>query len=144
MPVERAHVSCATTVFHSSFPPRESTPHRIILGTATIPKSLPRAQLIRGRRYWHYSIKFAIWLRDGGPPAIIAVAKPWRQRVAMTWGDSRNASSIRFTSCPATTAGASGWSGVLNLTTRTACVPLIVHVQSNSRRLLLPIGRRCS
>jgi len=74
---------------------------------------------------------------------VISVAKGWRNRVGITWGDSPIASTLRIRSCPPLVGGARGWAGGFYLRSRAACVPLIFRVGSRSATVYFGLGRGC-
>jgi hypothetical protein len=132
-------VRCASTVFSSEFPvPRL----RVILGVASVSPVYVKQVVATDRRPWRYWQKAPLFTRDGSPPIVVSVAKGWRNRVGITWGDSPIASALRVRSCPPA-AGARGWAGGFYLRSRAACVPLIFRVGSRSATVYFGLGRRC-
>ena len=136
MPVVR----CASTVFSSRFPVPGL---RVVLDVASVSPAYVKQVVPTDRRPWTYWQKDPLFTRDGSPPMVISVAKGWRNRVGITWGDSPIASTLRIRSCPPLVGGARGWAGGFYLRSRAACVPLIFRVGSRSATVYFGLGRGC-
>jgi hypothetical protein len=86
--------------------------------------------------------KTGIGIRSGST-ALVEVPTSWRTRVAIGWGDSGNASRIRFPSC----RNGHKWivyAGGFNFRDKNGgCVPLRVVVGSKTKTVRFSAGRRC-
>jgi len=133
-------VPCADTVFSSEFPVPGL---RVVLGVASVSPAYVKQVVATDRRPWTHWRKAPLFTRDGSPPIVVSVAKGWRNRVGITWGDSPIASSLRIRSCPPLVGAARGWAGGFYLRSRTACVPLIFRVGSRRATVYFGVGRRC-
>jgi hypothetical protein len=72
----------------------------------------------------------------------ISVPRNWRDRAAITWS-SGPAATLRFEACAPPPTYLNGYVGGFFLSTRTACVPLIVQVGGRRATVLTGIARRC-
>lgn len=86
--------------------------------------------------------KTGIAIRSGSE-ALVEVPTYWRNRAAIEWGDSGNASRIRFPPC----RNGHKWityAGGFHFRDKTgACVPLRVTVGVRTKTLRFSAGRRC-
>ena len=120
--------------------------YRILLGAVSMPGSrhLAGRSARSGDRYWPYFRNGGIAIRAGTPAVSVSVPEGWRHRVALSWGDSPAASSLRFASCRRSAAGAwNAYSGGFHLHARADCVPLLVTVGGTSTTVRIGVGRAC-
>jgi len=96
-----------------------------------------------GRPPFLYYAKTGLSIRRGSVGALVELPAAWRNRVAISWGDSGSASRIRFSPC----RFGSNWityAGGFNFRDkRGGCVPLRVTVGSRTRVVYFSIGRDC-
>jgi hypothetical protein len=135
-----AVVRCADTVLNSEFPVPGL---RLVLGVASVSPAYVKQVVATNQPPWTHWRKAPLFIRDGSPPIVVSVAKGWRNRVGITWGDSPIVSVLRIRSCPPLVGGASGWTGGFYLRPRAACVPLIFRVGSRTTTVYFGLGRRC-
>lgn len=134
-------ISCESQI---SFPePFRADGRTIMLGVVALPQTYRPQVVATGSRPWPYWSKAGLAIRGGSPPVIVSVAKAWRNRVRIEWGDG-GGSAVRFESCPA--SGSNKWnaySGGFHLRSPSACVPLIFRVGNRSATVRLGLARRC-
>lgn len=119
--------------------------YRIVLGVVSAPPAhLP--QVVRaGTRHWPYVRKAGIRVRGGSLPVYVTVPRAWRDRVAVSWGNSGTTSTLRIARCPPS-EDAKPWnaySGGFLLRTRAACVPLLFQVGNRRATVRFGLGRHC-
>lgn len=119
---------------------------RILLGAVSIPgaphlaRKVDRAQ----KRPWPYYRNAGIAVRAGSSGVRISVPEGWRNRVALSWGDTPAVSMLRFEPCAGSAARAwNAYSGGIHLRLRGDCVPLHVHVGGMSTTVRVGVGRAC-
>jgi hypothetical protein len=138
-----ATVSCETIILDSRFPHLGSG-YRLVLGVVSVPPAYLRQVVPTGRRPWAYFRKNGLVIRGGSPPVDVHVAKAWRTRVRIGWGDG-GGSSLRFASCPPSGREKPGnaYAGGFYLRSPAACVPLIFRVGNRTETVRFGVGRRC-
>lgn len=118
--------------------------YRVVLGVVSVPEAhLPQVVPSRSRP-WTYWRKAGLVIRGDSPPVSVTVPKVWRNRVAITWGNSGIVSALRIASCPR--FGDEPWNayaGGFLLRSRSACVPLIFRVGNRSATVRFGLGRAC-
>jgi hypothetical protein len=142
-PVEPT-VSCDRIVLRSRSGVEDG--FRILLGAVSVPGSrhLAHRATTTPDRHWRYYRNAGIAIRAGTSAVRVTVPEGWRDRVAISWGDSPAASSLRFAPCGRSSAGAwNSYSGGFYLRTRGDCVPLIVTVGGMSTTVRIGVGRAC-
>lgn len=95
-----------------------------------------------GAKPFVFYAKTGISIRRGSE-ALVELPKVWRRRVAIEWGDSGNASRIRFPACRAGPAWITYAGGFNFRSASGGCVPLRVTVQLRSKTVLFSAGRHC-
>ena len=83
-------------------------------------------------------------IQAGNRPVLISVPKAWRTRVGIGWGGAGPYSALRFEACSPPPTFWNAFAGGFSLRDRSACVPLVIQVGSQSRTVRFGIGRRCS
>ena len=79
---------------------------RVVLGVAAVPPArLPQPEP-SGSRRWPYWLKSGLVIRALSPPVRVSVPAPWRNRVAIGWGEPPP--SVRWRSRPARRPALSG------------------------------------
>jgi hypothetical protein len=139
-----ATVACDRVVLHSRTGAEDG--FRILLGAVSVPGSrhLANGSAATSHRRWRYYRNAGIGIRAGTSSVSVSVPEGWRRRVAVSWGDSPPASSIRFAPCGRSAAGAwNSYSGGFHLHARADCVPLVVTVGGMSTTVRIGIGRAC-
>ncbi len=119
---------------------------RVLLGAVSVPgvRQLAAGSASTPGRQWRYYRNAGIAIRAGTRAVTVSVPEGWRNRVALSWGDSPASSSLRFAPCGAAPARAwNSYSGGFHLRTRGDCVPLIVRVGGMSTTVRVGVGRAC-
>lgn len=119
--------------------------YRVVLGVVSVPSAyLPQVVRTRGGR-WPYWRKAGLVIRGGSPPVTVSVANGWRDRAAITWGNSGDVGALRIASCPAYEAKKwNAYAGGFLLRSRSACVPLVFQVGNRRATVRFGLGRRCA
>lgn len=95
-----------------------------------------------GAKPFVFFAKTGIGIRSGAA-ALVEVPTSWRSRVAIEWGDSGNASRIRFPPCH----NGHKWviyAGGFHFRDKTgACAPLRITVGSRAKTMRFSAGRQC-
>jgi hypothetical protein len=118
---------------------------RIVLGRLALPAAyLPdivKRTDIRPFRWWR---KAPLAIHATTTAVTISIPTAWRNRVAITYGDSGPAvHALRFASCPAAGTRWNGYPGGF-FTTAPTCFPLEVTVGHRSTTIRTGMGVRCS
>ena len=119
---------------------------RILLGAVSMPgaQQLAHGSAARADRRWRYFRSAGIAIHAGTASVSVSVPEGWRDRVAISWGGSPAASSLRFARCGSSPAGAwNSYTGGFHLRTRGDCVPLVVTVGGMSTTVRIGVGRAC-
>ena len=119
---------------------------RILLGAVSVPGSqhLSHRATATPDGHWRYYRNAGIAIRAGTSAVSVSVPDGWRDRVAVSWGDSPASSSLRFAPCSGSPAGMwNSYSGGFHLHTRGDCVPLLVTVGGMSTTVRIGVGRAC-
>jgi len=122
--------------------------YRVVLGVVSVPADyVPGVVPTRSRffRPWRFWSKAGLSVRAGSPAVVVSVPKPWRNRVAITWGSGTGTvSALRLASCPTSAGAWIGYPGGFLLQAPSACVPLVFRVGQQSATIHFGVGRRCS
>ena len=119
---------------------------RVLLGAVSVPGSRQLAQSSAATpdRRWRYFRSAGIAIRAGTAAVSVSVPEGWRDRVAISWGGSPAASSLRFARCGSSPVGAwNSYTGGFHLRTRGDCVPVLVTVGGMSTTVRIGVGRAC-
>ena len=119
---------------------------RIVLESVSVPgaRHLAKGASRVSGRQWPYYRNAGLAIRAGTTAVTVSIPKGWRDRLALSWGGARPASTIRFAPCAAAAGRTwNGFSGGIHLGTRGACVPLLVSVGGMSTTARLGVGRTC-
>jgi hypothetical protein len=120
-------------------------PKRVVLGVVAVPPAyIPQTVDSQSPR-WPFWSKSGLVIRGNSPPVVVNVPARWRNRVAITWGNTPAVSTLRIASCGSGIL--SGWNpyaGGFLLRARTACVPLTFRVGSRSATVRFGVGKRCA
>ena len=142
--VAEPRVSCARSGLraHSGF----EDGHRVLLGAVSVPGAphLAAASERTAGRHWRWYRNAGLAIRAGTSDVTVSVPVGWRDRVALSWGDTAASSSLTFARCDR--SGARSWnaySGGFHLRAKAGCVPLHVTVGGMSTTVRLGIGRAC-
>jgi hypothetical protein len=115
-----------------------------VLGVVAVPpRYIPQTVKVGGR--WPYWSKAGLVVRADSPHVVVSVPRPWRERVAISWGNSRIAPALVFGSCPPS-SGLGDWNayaGGFYLRSRAACLPLTFRVGSGTATVRFGVGKRC-
>lgn len=119
---------------------------RVLLGAVSVPgaRHLAHGSATTHDRRWRYYRNAGIAIRAGTSAVSVSVPEGWRDRVAISWGDSPASSSLRFAQCDGSPGRAwNSYSGGFHLRTRADCVPLVVTVGGMSTTARIGVGRFC-
>ena len=119
---------------------------RLLLGAVSVPGDRHLAGLTTAStgRGWTHFRNAGLAVLAGTPSVSVSVPEGWRDRVAVSWGGSPAASSVRFAPCGG--SGLRAWnaySGGIHLRSRADCVPLVVRVGGLSTTVRVGVGRAC-
>lgn len=119
---------------------------RVLLGAVSVPGSrhLDHGSTTTRDAHWRYFRNGGIAIRAGTSMVSVIVPEGWRDRVAISWGDSPVTSSLRFAPCGGLPARAwNSYSGGFHLRAKGDCVPLLVTVGGMSTTVRVGVGRAC-
>ena len=120
--------------------------YRIVLGRVGIPdekRTSGRASRNRGAQ-WPYFRRVGLIVRGGTSPVTITVPEGWRDRVAISWGNTPAVSSLQIASCGTSVSKPwNAYAGGFHLRSRADCVPLDIRVGGRSTSVRLGVGRAC-
>jgi hypothetical protein len=118
--------------------------YRRVLGVISAPPAASTQGAVpTGERPWTHWRKAGLVIHGGSPPVTVSVPPAWRDRVAITWGNTAPVSSLRVASCPVYDKPWNAYAGGFLLLSRTACVPLTFSVGGRSATVRFGIGRAC-
>jgi hypothetical protein len=126
-------------------PPRPlSGGNRLVLGVISAPP-LYQGQVEPTRSTpWRYGAKAGLIVRAGTASVTVTVPAPWRQRVAITWGNNTGiVSALRIEGCPVPPNVWNAYAGGFYLRSRSACIPLVFRVGRKSATVRFGVGQRC-
>jgi hypothetical protein len=134
-------VSCNNVIASTRKPDSEE---RLMLGSfGAPPPRIQRAANGQGHG-WQYFAKNGVEVEAGSLPVTVSVARTFRHRAAISWGNAQPiVQTVRFASCRATATRWDAYAGGFFLHSRTACVPLVVRVGSRSKTVRVGIGKSC-
>ena len=135
-------VSCDNVIASGRKPDSQE---RVVLGSfGAPPRRIQRAANGQGNG-WNYFAKSGVEVKAGIGPVTVSVAPALRHRAAIAWGNALPiVQTVRFTSCRATATRWDAYAGGFFLSSRTACVPLLVTVGSRSETIRVGIGKSCT
>ena len=120
--------------------------YRIVLGNVGVPDEQQTSQGASRThtRPWPYFRRVGLVVRGGTSPVAITVPEGWRDRVAISWGNTRAVSSLRIASCGAAVSKPwNAYAGGFHLRSRADCVPLEIRVGGRSTTIRFGVGRAC-
>ena len=123
--------------------------YRIVRGAVSVPPAYHRQVVRTADERWPYFRKAGLGILAGrGQPISVAVAKGWRNRVAISWGNNtdRAFALVRFARC-AKFRPPKSWNvyaGGFFLRSPSACVPLTFRVGRRTTVLRFGLGERCA
>ena len=120
--------------------------YRIVLGTVGVPDEQQTSRdASRSRaRLWPYFRRVGLVVRGGTSPVTITVPAGWRDRVAVSWGNTPAVSSLQIASCGAAVSKPwNAYAGGFHLRSRADCVPLEIRVGGRSTTVRFGVGRAC-
>lgn len=113
-------------------------------GAAASRRHLTAATAGTHDRNWPYFRNAGLGVRAGTTADAVEVPEGWRERVAVSWGDSPPSASVRFLACPGRPGRAwNSYAGGFHLRSAGDCVPLHVRVGGQSTTLRVGVGRTC-
>ena len=93
---------------------------------------------------WPYFRRVGLVVHGGTSPVTITVPVGWRDRVAISWGNTHAVSSLQIASCEAAVSKPwNAYAGGFHLRSRAACVPLDIRVGGRSTSVRFGVGRAC-
>lgn len=119
--------------------------YRVVLGVVSVPPAYLRQVVATHKRPWAYWRKagLVVW---SAATVTVTVPEAWRNRAAISWGNTTPiVSLLRFSPCTRY-FGVKGWdafAGGFFLRSRSACVPLVFRVGQRSATARFGIGRTC-
>jgi hypothetical protein len=119
---------------------------RVLLGAVSVPgaRHLDHGSTTTRDPHWRYYRNAGIAIRAGTSQVSVSVPEGWRDRVAISWGNSSATSALRFAPCGGSPAGLwNSYSGGFHLRTKGDCVPLLVTVGGMSTTVRVGVGRVC-
>jgi hypothetical protein len=120
--------------------------YRIVLGRVGIPdeEHTSRRASRNPGALWPYFRRVGLVVRGGTSPVTITVPEGWRDRVAISWGNTPAVSSLQIASCDvAVSKPWNAYAGGFHLRSRADCVPLDIRVGGRSTTVRLGVGRAC-
>jgi hypothetical protein len=120
--------------------------YRIVLGRVGIPdaEQTSRQAARNGGTSWPYFRRVGLIVRGGTSPVTITVPEGWRDRVAVSWGDTPPVSSLQIASCGTSVSKPwNAYAGGFHLRSRADCVPLDIRVGGRSTSVRFGVGRAC-
>jgi hypothetical protein len=120
--------------------------YRIVLGRVGIPdeEHTSRRASRNPGALWPYFRRVGLVVRGGTSPVTITVPEGWRDRVAISWGNTQAVSSIQIASCGASVLKPwNAYAGGFHLRSRADCVPLDIQVGGRSTSVRFGVGRAC-
>ena len=120
--------------------------YRVVLGSVAVPdeRHTSKAPSLPHGKPWPYFRRVGLVVRGGASPVTVSVPEGWRQRVAISWGNTPAVSSLQIASCNASFSKPwNAYAGGFYLRSRADCVPLDIRVGGRSTSVRLGIGRAC-
>jgi hypothetical protein len=118
--------------------------YRVVLGVVSVPQAYRPQVVPTGRLPWSYWSKAGLVIRGGSPPVTVSVPKAWRNRAAITWGNTGIVNTLRIGSCPPWESKVwNAYAGGFLLRSRSACVPLIFRVGKRSATVRFGLAQAC-
>jgi hypothetical protein len=120
--------------------------YRVVLGTVGIPDEQHTSRRASRNRAkpWPYFRRVGLVVRGGTSPVTITVPEGWRDRVAISWGNTPAVSSLQIASCGASVLKPwNAYAGGFHLRSRADCVPLVIRVGGRSTSVRFGVGRAC-
>jgi hypothetical protein len=119
--------------------------YRVVLGAVSVPPAFLRQVIPTSEQPWTHWRKAGLVIRGNSLPVYVSVAKAWRGRAAITWGNSGTTSSLRIARCPPWEDKPwNAYAGGFLLRSRAACVPLVFQVGIQRATVRFGIGKRCA
>lgn len=135
-------IPCSEIIAETGFPHPGG---RTIFKSVTVPAALGRGYPTR-ETPWRYFAKQGMVVKRG-TTVTIAVPSGWRQRVAISWGNSQHRvfHTIRIAACRLSGRPEPGYAyaGGFFLRKPTGCVPLTFAVGKRRKTMWFGIGKRC-
>jgi hypothetical protein len=119
--------------------------YRVVLGVVSVPPAFLQQVIPTSQPPWTHWRKAGLVIRGNSLPIYVSVAKSWRGRAAITWGNSGRTSSLRIARCPPQEDKPwNAYAGGFLLRSRSACVPLVFQVGTRRATVRFGIGKRCA
>jgi hypothetical protein len=135
-------VTCDQIILRPKLPFADG--YRRVLGVISVPRAYtPQVVRTPGER-WPYWEKAGLVVRASRSPVTVSVAKAWRTRAAITWGNAKPAvSSLRISPCPSPPNEWHAYAGGFFMRSHGACIPLVFQVGQRRKLVRFGIDRRC-
>jgi hypothetical protein len=120
--------------------------YRVVLGRVGVPdeQHTSRRASRTPAKPWRYFRRVGLVVRGGTSPVTITVPEGWRNRVAISWGNTPAVSSLQIASCGAAVSKPwNAYAGGFHLRSRADCVPLDIRVGGRSTSVRFGVGRAC-
>ncbi len=120
--------------------------YRVVLGRVGVPDEQHTSRRAARNRAtpWPYFRRVGLVVRGGTSPVTITVPEGWRERVAISWGNTPAVSSLQIASCGAAVSKPwNAYAGGFHLRSRADCVPLDIRVGGRSTTVRFGVGRAC-
>ena len=120
--------------------------YRVVLGRIGVPDEqyTSRRTSRSSGASWPYFRRVGLIVRGGTSPVTITVPDGWRDRVAISWGNTPAVSSVQIASCGVSVSKPwNAYAGGFHLRSRADCVPLDIRVGGMSTSVRFGVGRAC-
>lgn len=141
-------VPCDERIAQTKFPylgnSRSAFQYRTLLDAVSVPPAYARQVVPTFEQPWAYHRKAGLIVRANGVSVTVSVPKPWRNRVAISWGNKPGYfTSVRIAGCGSRPAVGNAYAGGFSLRSASACVPLIFGVGRRTATVRFGLGKRC-
>jgi hypothetical protein len=150
-PLPARAVPCDEIIDATAFPylggNERANRYRLVLGAVSVPPAYLPQTVPTNATPWTYWRKAGLVVRDGAGPVTITVPRAWRTRAAIQWGYGGRGgpfSSLRIGPCGSDASSGSTYAGGFLLSSRSACVPLVVRLGARTATVRFGVGRRCT
>ena len=119
---------------------------RILLGKVAVPdeRHTSHAALRTDGKAWPYFRRVGLLVRGDASPVTVTVPEGWRDRVAISWGNTPAVSSLRIASCGVSALKPwNAYAGGFYLRSSADCVPLDFRVGGRTTSVRFGVGRAC-
>jgi hypothetical protein len=136
-------VDCGQIIGGMYSAPRVKNGSKIVLDSVAVIPHIAQPPVAVTAAPWTHWLKSPLIMRSGKQQIEVSVPKAWRNRAAVTWGNSGIVSALRVAPCPSLTDGWHVYAGGFYLRSRSACVPLVIRMGMRTTTVRFGIGRSC-